>query len=113
MFASTPPILPHHEFGQVAHVRVCGTIEREKAEIGVLICLEKPTKPMARVPHPTWVWLGGARRCPTSALRWQMWVFAKPLSSHPRRTPHQPEPHGAIDGSPALQRWEHDALNIR
>ena len=32
---------------QVAHVRdLRGTIERDKAEIGVLICLEKPTKPM-------------------------------------------------------------------
>ena len=32
---------------QVAHVRdLRGTIEREKAEIGVLLCLEKPTKPM-------------------------------------------------------------------
>lgn len=32
---------------QVAHVRdLRGTIEREKAEIGVLLCLEKPTSPM-------------------------------------------------------------------
>ena len=32
---------------QVSHVRdLRGTSEREKAEIGVLICLEKPTKPM-------------------------------------------------------------------
>jgi hypothetical protein len=32
---------------QVAHVRdLRGTIEREKAEIGVLLCLEKPTRPM-------------------------------------------------------------------
>jgi site-specific DNA-methyltransferase (adenine-specific) len=32
---------------QVAHVRdLRGTVEREKAELGVLLCLEKPTKPM-------------------------------------------------------------------
>ena len=32
---------------QVSHVRdLRGTVEREKAEIGVLICLEKPTRPM-------------------------------------------------------------------
>lgn len=28
------------------HDDLRGTIEREKAEIGVLLCLEKPTKPM-------------------------------------------------------------------